>query len=252
MRNLDLRPFETVSSVAIWLALGPLAFVPGLLVLVLALIGRRIHAGPVAAGLCLLLAGIPVLFALIALFRWSRTGAARSFLAEVAAGLGGGDASFATWLLPLLSPRLEGRVDGRAFRVDLRRAAGILSPPTVGRKFLIWGWLLKVNVATRARGPKVGFGPKGAILANLFGLTGPVDVGEVRVFTGESALGRALAEDPDALARAAEILDVIGPGFVIVDGTGASVSVQLPGELSPSRATALVRALAALAARYDA
>lgn len=244
----DTRPLERLSSLMILpsLAVLPLVFGGGMAVIVS--VGVESHWIGLGLGCCAV-AFVPVFgLPLLALLRWSRTGRARPWLEEVGDALGGGEVQTASYVFSLLSPRLTGTVDGLPYRLDLRRQAGVLSPPTVGNRFLLFGWMFQLRVEAEI-GARIGFLPENTPTfgASLLRLTDPEPVEGLIAFTGGTDRGRELARRPEVQEAARRALDAIGGLLLRIGPDGIDVSGILPPGVTPGHMAALLRALADLA-----
>lgn len=245
----DTRPLERINSIVIGVVYVSMPLIVGVPLALLALLAREPRYGISAGALCCTAAAIPLFsLPLIGLMKWSRTGRAQSFLDEVAATTGG-TVSCATWLWSLLSPRLSGTLDGRPFRLTLRRRAGILSPSRVGRRFAIFGWTYDLRVEAPI-GAKIGFAKGGVrpVGVGLLGLSGHVELPELHAWTGTTEHGKELVERPDVQRAAADIVPFGPAGSLVRAGPDAVVLVgSLPTDVTPTDVAGLLIACKRLA-----
>lgn len=238
---MDTRPFERITSVLLLLAFAPLPLCMGAPLATLAMLERDVSPSVPIGIACCALAAVPFgVVPFLAMIRWSRSGRAPGFLGEVAAALGGGKVDCATLLFPTLSPRLTGTIDGRAYRLTLRRTAGLLSPSRVGAKFLIFGWMFELRVEAEI-GSKVGYAPAGTIGGALFGLSNERDLPGMRIW-GDPAL----AERPAALDAARRAL-AIGQPLLRAGPDAIDASGMLRTDIAPADIAAFVRDVGSLA-----
>jgi hypothetical protein len=253
----DIRPLQRFNSMMIVLICLGTPFVSGALIagmsIGLAESGRAKVLGAVVGGavalLGPLLGGLPLLW----LASTVHTGASTPLLRETARLLGA-DASVAGLFSPMLWPRLSGRIDGRAFRVDLLRRGGVMGPREVGPRGPL-SWVLTFHTEVRLP-ERIGFarpGAENAVASALLGLHGEERAEGFVVWTGRQATSRRIATDPAVLRAVQDALpEDVGPTLLRVGPKAIEMSWVANSRLEAPRWAAWVRALHALANAVEA
>ncbi len=247
-----LEAIEKAASLVVGFTLAALPLMLGGAAVVLLALQQQ-GPGAYLAAACVTAGSVPAFVApVLALFRWSRTGRARPFLAAIRDEVGG-EVRTATWLWSLVSPRLSGTLDGAPFRLTLQRTAGVLSPSTVGRRFLLWGWTFDLRLEAPI-GVRVSFWPgETPIGAGLMGLWNPVPCDGITAFAGTTERGRELVARDDVIDAARAILDRWGHPVLVRAGPAfIHVAGNLHRDVTPADLVTLLRGVAALAAALRA
>lgn len=247
----DTRPMEKVSSLMILLVIPAFALSPALLLTVLGFLAwdsSGVLVSLLGTACCTAVVGLLLGVALLWFMRWTRTGKAGPFLAEVADDVGG-EVQLATLVWSLTSPRLTGTLDGHPYRLTLRRQAGFLSPATVGNRLALFGWSFDLWMAAPI-GVKVGFSPQGMAEGglSLLGIGGPgEDFDGVKVFANRTERGAAIVHDPTAQVAARTAVNYGQNGCLVRVGPDALLVTHILHEgVTPAQTVAFVRAAAAL------
>ena len=248
----DLRPLQRFNSIMIVMICLGTPFICGVLIggmsVGLAETGRaKLLGAAVGLGVGVLgplLGGLPLLW----LAGTIHTGASTPLLRETARLLGA-EAQVAGLFSPMLWPRLSGRIDGRAFRVDLLRQGGVLGPREVGPRGPL-SWVVTFHTDVRLP-ERVGFaraGTANTLAVGLLGLHNEERIDGFVVWTGRQPTSRRIATDPAVLRAVQDALpDDAGPAVLRVGPKAVELSWTATTPLEAPRWAAWVRALHALA-----
>ena len=248
----DLRPLQRFNGfMVVMICLGtPLVcglLIAGMSVGLAETVRARLLGAAVGGAVAVLgplLGGLPLLW----LASTVHTGAATPLLQETARLLGA-EASVAGLFSPMLWPRLSGRIDGRAFRVDLLRRGGVLGPREVGPRGPL-SWVLTFHTEVRLP-ERIGFARSGVakvVAVGLLGLHNEEEVDDLVVWTGRQAASRRIATDPAVLRAVRDALpDDGGPTVLRVGPKAIELAWTATARLEAPRWAAWIRALHALA-----
>ena len=250
---LDLRFLEKPASLMCWASFLLMPLLMGLGLGALGLVaGAQEGDGQVAltisglaccSSLGMMFFGVAVMW----LIKRAFGGRAGPWLQRVADSTGG-QVILPSLLWAFRQPRIEGQIQGQAFRVSLFRQGGILGHPEPGEKRIILCWLLTGHVDAALPG-KLGFAPPGTpdLGIGFFGLGKGSEREGLRSWSGDKK-GEALVENQELQEAMRRVLSFGGGLFIRGGSGGIHISCRMGPENTPDGLATLLKDLSSLAA----